>query len=39
VQIDGWSAAVYNLGAPECLDLLAIMPSTYSHQDIQRLVQ
>jgi hypothetical protein len=37
VQIDGWSGPICNLGASECLDLLAIMPSTYSHRDIQRL--
>jgi hypothetical protein len=38
VQIEGWSRAVRNLGAPECLDLLAIMPSTYSNIEVQRLV-
>lgn len=38
VQIEGWSRAVRNLGAAECLDLLAVMPSTYSREDLERLL-
>jgi hypothetical protein len=38
VQIAGWRDAVRHLGASECLDLLAVMPATYTSRDVERLV-